>query len=550
MRVTGLLILGVFWSLPVILLAQEPAESPRQRALRELEGILAETDNLADKLAYVKVRARAANLLWLHDPDRARTIFRELWKLVDEQTEALFDREAARTDLLKNLFPRDRNTARALLEKALGGHKSEEAPYRAQIAGTDHNVRRLVRLSSELVEQDPAMAAALLERSLSVSVSPAALLTLFRLREQDPSLADYIVARTLEVLRMRPTVIALPGVYVLADYVFPSMPSFGNPGTRPPDISLRVQYVSTAYEILQRSLAESESTLQREERYTEKDLHFRRVYQGQVAALLSALAPRYLPERAQELKTRAATLAADLPPETARLLRFTLARISGSVRESEDLEMVISVALARGDVDKARRALEKLEDENTKKAFAQSIANVEFRAHLAKSNLAEALMAARRVEDPNLRGSLYAQVARAAHRKGEVNLSRMILIEARAALSTSEPNGVRVRTLLSLASEASAISASEAVQLLWDAVSALNALKAMSGADATRDSLAKINDPRSFSEATELWRAFSSVGRVDLEGALWTAHQIRDEVVRLVARLAACQEWLAEAGEP
>lgn len=76
--------------------------------------------------------------------------------------------------------------ARGLLEKVSGGHKSEEAPFQAQIAGTDPNLRRLVKLSWGLIEQDTAMAAALLERSLSVSVSPAALPLLFRLREKDP----------------------------------------------------------------------------------------------------------------------------------------------------------------------------------------------------------------------------------------------------------------------------------------------------------------------------------------------------------------------------
>jgi len=547
------------WSLLVVfgltsapLLAQEPSDptaASRQRAFQELEGVIAETNNLTDKLMYVKVRAKAANLLWLHDPDRARTIFRELWKMVEEQTDASFDRETARTDLLKNLFPRERDMARALLEKTLGGHKSEEAPYRAQIAGTDQNVTRLVRLSAELIEQDTAMAAALLERSLSVSVSPMALFTLFRLRERDPSLADYIVARTLEILRVRPTVIALPGVYVLSDYMFPSMQSFGKPVARPPDISLLMQYISTAYEILQKSLVESESALQREGRYTEKDLRFRRVYQGQVAALLSALAPRYAPGLVQELNERAATLAADLPPETMRLLRFNIARITGSLREVDDLQTAISVAIARGDVDGALRALEKLEDKGTKKALAQAVAIVEFRSHLAKSHFAEALIAARRIEDPNLRGSLYAQVARAAHQSGEINFSKMILIEARAALSAPDPNGARVLTLLVLASEASAISAPEAVQLLWDAVSALNALKPISGAEATVGQLARVHDPRGFSDAMELWQAFSSVGRVDLEGALWAANQIREEGVRLIARLAACHKWLAEARE-
>ncbi len=237
---------------PVKLLGQELVDSVAsqlQRALQELESVNAEAKNLTDKLTVVKVRARVANLLWLHDSDRARMMFREMWTWLEEQKDESFDREAARTEVLQNLFPRDPSMARELLEKVSGEHKSKEAPFQAQIAGTDPNLKRLVKLSSALVEQDMVMAAVLLERSLSVSVSPAALSALFRLREKDPDLADYVVVRTLENLRMRPTVVALPGAYVLIDYVFPFKQRFGR-AIKLPDASLRMQYFSAAHDIL------------------------------------------------------------------------------------------------------------------------------------------------------------------------------------------------------------------------------------------------------------------------------------------------------------
>jgi len=534
---------------PVKLLGQELVDSVAsqlQRALQELESVNAEAKNLTDKLAVVKVRARVANLLWLHDSDRARVMFREMWKWVEEQKDESFDREAARTEVLQNLFPRDPNMARELLEKVSREHKSEEAPFQAQIAGTDPNLKRLVKLSSALVEQNTVIAAVLLERSLSVSVSPAALSALFRLREKDPDLADYVVVRTLENLRMRPTVVALPGAYVLIDYVFPSKQRFER-ALKLPDASLRMQYFSAAYDILQRSLGESESLLQKEKGYTERDLRFRKIYQGQMAAVLSALAPRYAPELAEELNKLATNLTAALPPEISRLHQFTLARLSGNLGESDNSEMAILVALARGERDEAKRLLHKIEDESVKKALSQTIARVEFEAHLAKSNLVGAMVAARRIEDPNIRASLYAQLAKVAYQKGEVEFSRLILTEARTALSESDPNGMHAWALLSLAAEASAISAPISVELLWSAVTAINSLKVAPGAEG--DLLAEINDPRSLIDASELQRAFSSVGSVDFDGALLAASQIKDGALRLIARLSACQKWLTEGNE-
>lgn len=538
---------------PIKLPAQESVDSTaltRQRALQELEGIISESDKLADKLAVVKIQAEAANLLWLQDVDRARTMFRELWRWIEAQKDKDLKKDEARTELLKNLFPRDPKMAEELLEKISEGHRSEEAPFRAQIAGADPNLRRLAKLSLELSGQDTARAAALLERSLSVSVSPAAFFSLMRLREKDPRVADYVVARTLERLRMRPTVVALPGVYTLIDYVFPSKQSFGKPITEPPDPSLRMDYFWAAYDILQKSLGESEQLLLKQQRYTEKDLRLRSIYQGQVAGILAALAPRYAPEVAEELTKLATNLAVDLPPEMIQLHRFTLARLTGNLAESDSPETAISIAVARGEVEKARDLLEKVQDESVTKGLSQMAANVEFRTHLAKSNLAEALMAARNVEDPNIRASLYAQVAKAAYRKGEVEFSRLILAEARVALSKSESNGMRVRALLELAAEASTISALDSIELLRAAVLDINLLsKATSGGGSKGDLLTEINNPQTLIDEPELQQAFSSVGTVDFDGALLTASQIEDKSIRLIAKLAACKKWLTERSE-
>lgn len=231
-----------------------------------------------------------------------------------------------------------------------------------------------------------------------------------------------------------------------------------------------------------------------------------------------------------------------------RLFQFTLARISGSLKESDSPETAVSVAISGGKLDEAKQLLDKVEDESTRKALSETITHVEFRTHLAKSNLAEALMAARRIEDLNIRASLYAQVAKAAHQKGEIEFSKLILAEARTALSESDPNGIRAWVLLLLAAEASAISVPSSVELLWSAVSAINSLR-VTGVEAKVDPLAKINDPRSLLDAPELQQAFSSVGGVDFDGALLAASQIQDEAIRLMARLAACERWLTEGND-
>jgi len=45
-------------------------------------------------------------------------------------------------------------------------------------------------------------------------------------------------------------------------------------------------------------------------------------------------------------------------------------------------------------------------------------------------------------------------------------------------------------------------------------------------------------------ESSELWRTFASVGRVNFDETLLIAYQIRDDALRLMARLATCEAWL------
>lgn len=513
-----------------------PKVSPAERAQQEVEGVYTEAKNLSDKRVAIRLQAQVARLLWPYSRDRARAIFQELWEQV-EQTKDI-DREAARTEILRELFPRDPALATRWLEQIATGHQRGSAPLKEQIGGTDPGLRPLAALSSQLVEQNPEIAAILLERHLSVSVSPHAFTSLLRLREKESRLADYIFTRTLESLRTRPTVVALPGIYVLVDYAFPDRSRAGF--VNPPEAALQMHYFWTAYELLQKSLAESQTQLRKEQGYSEQDLRFRSIFQGHVAAVLSALAPRYAPERVEELKK----LAADLPSGTNSRFDPAVARLSEGPIEGASTEVAFSIALGRGDVEEAKRLLEKVQDASVKKTLSQALRQAEFRTHLARSHFADALMAARGIEDADLRALFEADVATAAFQKGEKELAKLALMEAQMTLSGApDSKGVRIWTALSLASDASLISESISLHLLWSAVPLLNALVESSDTRSKGDVFMPDALPR-LRESSELWRTFASVGRVNFDETLLIAYQIRDDALRLMARLATCEAWL------
>lgn len=547
--------LSVVLVTPVILFGQSSTDQEQlryQRAMQEIDGVIVDTGKLDDTLMMVSVKSRAASLMWRYDRKRAQALFLDLWKYIEQQRGDAFDQNEAQTVLLKNLYPVNSSLAAQLL-KERSERQKPRSTLRSQATGNDPDLRRLANISAGLVDQDPAIAARLLEQSLSIGVTPSALSVLSRMRETNPTLANYVVAQTLEQLRFRPTIVSLTGLHLLTAFVFPSEPFFADsPESGGTYERLRFQYFSIAYEVLKMSLDETDAALTKEKRYTERDLRFRAVYQGQLALVLAALAPRYGPQFVEELNLIARRLSGNTPGSIANWSKYVVARLKGDYASSDNPETNIAVAIANGDFNEARRLIDKIDDEDRKKSLFQTLAKAEFRALIAEPNLGEALNVARRIENVNLRVMLFLQLARVAYRKDDVSLSKLILSEARSALANTDKDGMRARLLLSFASEVSSISDLDAIDILHNAVAVINSLSTPnSSTDPETLSTAELittelNDPRGFADSPDLQRAFSSVARVDFDGTLLAAARINQLSVQLMAKLATSEVALAK----
>ncbi len=519
-----------------------------QRAQQESETVIGESGRLDDPLAVVIVRAKAASLVWRYDNKKARELFLAIWKYIDQQKNDSFNSEEARTIFLKYLYPKDSNLATRLLKELAEKNKGAEASLQSQVTGADPALRRLINLSQGLVDLDPSLAARLLEQSLLVSVTPGALPILLRLREKNPILANYVVSRTLEHFKSRPTILALAGLHLLTEYVFLLETSLAEASeVFASDDALHFQYFSTAYETLKRSLDESDSFLKKERRYTENDLRFRVIYQGQISIILLALAPRYGPLLVGELTQIARRFSGTLPAGAVEMSRMLLSRLKGEPVDSENPDTQIASAIASREFELARRLIDRIEDEAKRKAFLQLLAKAEFQARLEESDFSEAMNIARRIENENLRVLLYLQVAKAAHRKDDVTLSRFVVSEARTALANGEKDGLRARILLSFAADVAPISDSDATDLLYSAVSMINSLpKSTSEKEATGKTSStlsgfNLNDPGSLTDSYDLYRAFTSVAQIDFDGTLITAGRLSPLPVQMMARLETAE---------
>lgn len=505
----------------------------RQRAARELDAVISDTARLADKSSYVKVRARAANLLWPRDRERAGAMFTELWGWIDRQDDKGFAKEDARAVLLANLFPRDAVFAKGLL-----------ATLRAE-GKEGLNSKRLNRLASELLEFDSAVTAELLTESVAARPSPDALPVLSKLRDKDAARADAVAERLLAALASQPADAALQTLYALNYYVFPAGGNVGEAAAPPPaNESLRRRYFTSSYAALTQSLQEERRAPQNNAAAGARQSPS--FFQVQMAELLSALSGRYAPSRAPEIQTTAAQVTAGASPEFLQVAQAMLRRVNaGASPASPDYGFrspasspgaeVVS-ALAVNDFVGAERLLNEVESAPVRRDLGRMIVAAEFKHHLTRGDVVEAFNRAQSADNPDAMISMFAQVAAATMKRPGDPSSAQLLASASAAIRKADCTPLKAKSMLSLAFTFSPVSAADGTEWLRGGTACVNSL----AASASKKEGAGVMP----AGEQELGQAFYAVGKIDLDSALLVANTLDDSFAQFTARLSACETWL------
>ena len=518
----------------------DPRKDDRTVAAEELEAVILDARNLDNKSALVNIRSRAAMLVSLSDPARSESMFLDLWKYVNAQSDSDFDKQQARNTILKYLFARNPKLARQLLAE-----KPKPDTPDSQPATPEERERQTAKLASSLIESDPSTAASLLEKSLATSPTIAGLGALTRLREVDSFLADYVAAKTLDALTAQPTRVSLEALGLMTDYAFPRS-AMGSTEAESSLQALQFKYFLAGYEILKGSLTESNEFLVKQG-LTPRNLQVRALNQAMVAAMLAALAPRFQPALVAELQSIAGSLAPQMPPNVAQYIQLSVSRLSGNLIKSEDAEINLAQALSNGDYDQARTQIERVNDDKKREVYKQLVFKVEARTLLARGNVLGAVESIRKIEDQTARLLLYLDALKSVKKKHDDDLTRIIVNEARLLIPQTDRNGIHVQALLSFVSQLSDPSSlDDAFEFLSNAVISINALgkkikpegPAKSNAEAA---MAELNDPNNLLDSPEMEQAFSSLGLRDLYRGLAQARRIDIRPLQLVARLETIQ---------
>ena len=573
------------------------AEQQRTVAISLVTTLADEARSFKDLMRRARVQARAADILWDTDPERARDLFRRAWEAAaDVDTEAARQRseeikrmEAGggpvvlrggadlRSEVLRLVAKRDRKLGEEFL-KALdeaNAKANEEASAAARRSGGPMDQlgsSKRLQLARRLVEDgeiDRAMqfAAPALDR-----VSLDSIYFLSALREKNAQMADTAFANLLGLAARDPlsdanTVSGLSS-YVLTPFLYITFEPNGGGnqsrgrGPQPPpqiDPALRSNFLKVGFQILMQPLPapdQDRTTSGRRGKY----MVIKRllpIYEqdapdlaASLRAEMTALAS-FVPQQFQQGENRAVT--AGIVPEDAESDPYQRMqeRLDQATR-SQDRDAIYadySVALTDKGDPRARDLVDKIEDSELRKSVKAYTDFQLVQLAVRKKDANEAARLAKTGELTSIqRVWAYTSAAKlviASERSRALDLLNEALAEARR-ISNSDPD--RARALTAVATNLAELDLVRAWETLGEVVKAANAADAFTGEDSRISS--RLQTPmmvvmtNSTAEDFDLLAVFRQLSHADLLRAVQMAKTFTGEAPRAVATLAISRSIL------
>lgn len=170
-----------------------------QQALELIDDVYSSAGQLNDHLKTVKVRSRAASLMWRIDPENGKQQFLSLWNLVNNQLADSGSLNLAQTEILTQLLPLDRKLADSLLQSSVDNEiMSDKVSLTQQLNGNRGKASRLLNLAIRSIEESPESAEWLLETELKNGYSYPLHAAINKLATFDRTRSDRIIKQLLK----------------------------------------------------------------------------------------------------------------------------------------------------------------------------------------------------------------------------------------------------------------------------------------------------------------------------------------------------------------
>ena len=606
MRVPTLILLTLCLFVPTTLSqtkkAKPKAEEADAEAAQERTIAIALVTTLADEARSFKdqtrrarVQARAADVLWDTDPERARELFRRAWEaaeIVDIETAKKRAEEMKRmekdggpvvirggpdlrSEVLRLVAKRDRKLGEEFLkalDEAAEKARSEAATDKNLNSGTRLGASQRLQLARRLVEDGQVERAMEFAAPALDSVNIDSIFFLSALREKNAQAADPAYTRLLALAARDPnsdanTVSGLSS-YLLTPFLYITFERGGGanqsrqrgPTPAPAvDAALRDSFLKVAYQILLQPLAAPEQD-RTTSGQTGKYLIIKRLlpvfeqyapdYAAGLRTQMTALAS-YVPSTFQQGENRSVTVG--IQPESAegdpyQRMQERLDR----AKTSEDRDAIYAdyaVALIGSGDPRGRDLVDKIDNAELRKSVKAYTDFQLVQLAIRNKDVTEAMRVVKSGELTSVQKvwalTAAAKLVFAEERSRATDLLEEALAEARR-ISGSDPD--RARALTAVAVGFGEIDRVRAWEILSEVVKAANGAEDYTGEDSRVSSrlqtkfMVLMNNTSA--EDFDLLAAFRHLARADLLRAIQLAKTFNGEAPRAVATLAIARSVL------
>ncbi|HEX3248222.1 MAG TPA: hypothetical protein VHS05_02255 [Pyrinomonadaceae bacterium] len=583
---------------------EEPdADAAQQRtvAISLVSTLADEARSFKDQTRRARVQARAADVLWDSDPERARELFRRAWEaaeIVDaeaakKRAEEMRRQENAgeplvvrggpslRSEVLRLAAKRDRKLGEEFLkalDEAAEKERSETATdQRLNNSGLRVGASQRLQLARRLVEDGEVQRAMEFAGPALDSVNVDSMFFLSTLREKNAQLADSaytaLLARVVRDPNSDANTVSGLSSYLLTPFLYVTFQRDGGSnqnrgrGPTPPpavDQTLRNSFLKVAFQILMQPLPSPDQD-RTTSGQTGKYLIIKRllpVFEQYAADLapglrtqLTALAS-YVPSALQQGENRAVTVG--IQPESSegdpyQRMQERLDH-AGKSEERDAIYADYAVALTQDGDPRGRDLVDKIENAELRKNVKAYTDFQLLQLAIRNKDVAEVAKLIKTGELTSVQKvwalTSAAKLIAAAERSRATDMLEEALAESRR-INGSDPD--RARSLTAVAVGFSEIDRVRAWEILGEVVKAANGADDYTGEDSRISSrlqtqfMVVVNTGNA--EDFDLIAVFRHLARADLLRAVQLAKTFTGEAPRAVATLAIARSVLEKRKE-
>jgi hypothetical protein len=567
-------------------------------AIQVVSSLADEARNYKDESLKVKVQARAADVLWNFNQERARAIFERAWDLaqrvdedgrraIEEQRRAFLSGKGGigfippppnlREEVLRLASQHDRSLAEkflASMEEASDRDEKENKINRNwDPTEPPEAIAKRLQLARQLLENgQPDSAVAFAQPGLNRITSDGTIF-LVLLRQKNAVLADRLFSTLLDRTAADPladaTSASLLASYALTPSILVTFTRRGllmNQWTSelpPPQLapSLRTKVFNTISQVLMRhgSISELELT---SAGLSGTCFTIRRLlpsFEQSFPSLASDLHNRLnqLTQEKDEMvspQQRSFMNAGFEPKKSVEEPDDTLSQIerASSTRERNQLYAVAAQKAAMKTDPKARELADKIDDDEFRKAVRNFVDVLLINKAKEKRESEKALQLVRTAELSHFqRVWAYTEIAALLPSSAEEQAIDLITeaIDEAGRLETSKPE--RAEAWVAIAMNAVRVDQARKEDMLLDVVKAVNQAEGYTGEESSftvdfsvRSNIARVSIP---APTISLANLFAALGKDDLFRAANIAHSIKSESPRAIALLASARSVLNTA---